>query len=108
MDERIIPIEYEDDPPRRLKSLDELRQQIDAFFRTFDGDYTNLYYTDDPADTLNYGDANDIWYSAPWHNWQDGLYLATLRAIAEGVDDPKAWAAEAVRLYAADFTRWYE
>lgn len=104
----LIPLDY-DDTDRPLTSIDELRAQVAAFLATFDGKWDNLRYTDDP-DNLDYGVVRDQWYSGTWHVWQDGLYIATLRAIANGVDDPAAWAAEVLKVAEKDddFTRWYE
>lgn len=104
----LIPLDY-DDTDRPLTSIDELRAQVAAFLATFDGEWDNLRYTDDPA-SINYEAVRSIWDSATWHYWQDGLYIATLRAIASGVDDPAAWAAEVLKVAEKDddFTRWYE
>ena len=41
------------------------------------------------------------------HIEQDYIYELTLEAIMNGVDNPAAWAACALRIRDVDFQRWY-
>ena len=41
------------------------------------------------------------------HARQDHIYELTLEAIMNGIDNPAAWAACALRVKDADFSRWY-
>ena len=41
------------------------------------------------------------------HIEQDYIYELTLEAIMNGVDNPTAWAACALRIRDVDFSRWY-